>query len=184
MAKFNTGDWVEITPNPDYSWSEWTPIHDDFCGAVGKIMEVQEDFMSGVAGEDNDKIKVAVDFKECKYDDKHTHYWMWFLKRHVIHSTKEDAESKQTMRKQGSELQQWEATKKRIVDDGLRKLFTPPSYRRRKKSVQSVPKEVDLWDEKTDPMIPLPGSTIKDDDGVIELPDDDDIDDWFDNYGP
>lgn len=177
MAKFNKGDWVEITPNPDHSWSEWSETHDDFCGAIGQIIDVAEDFRSQF--EDNDKIKVVVDFKHEKYKTGHKRYWLWFLKRHVIHSTKKEAESRQELRRQGSELQQWEATRKRIVNDSLRNVFVPRSQRKKE-----VPKEVDMWEEDTDPAIPLPGSINKDDNGVIELPDDDDLMDWFDQYGP
>lgn len=178
MAKFNKGDWVEITPNPDNSWHEWTETHDEFCGAIGQIINVDEDHRSQF--EDTDRIQIiVVDFKEEKNKAGFKRYWLWFLKRHVVHSTKEEAEKKQELRRQGSELQQWEATRKRIVNDSLRDVFVPPSQRKKE-----VPAEVDIWEEDTDPVIPLPGSINKGDDGVIELPDDEDLDDWFSQYGP
>lgn len=180
MSKFNVGDWVEITPTPDYTWDEWTKTHDDFCGAIGVIEEVQEH----IHFEDHDMIKVVVDFKEAKYDPKFHRYWVWFLKKHVVMSSKEQAETRQHLRKQGSDLQKWEATKKKATDNILSKVFKPKKTKRRKKVKKSVPEDVELWDEKTDPMIPLPDSIIKDDNGVIELPDDDDIDSWFNQHGP
>ena len=176
--KFNVEDWVEITPNPDHSWTEWTSIHDDFCGAIGKITKIEPD---PLGNEDNDKIKVAVDFKEYKYDKIHTHYWMWFLKRHVIISSKSKSETRQNLRKQGSDLQQWEVIKKRILDNNLGSLFTPQAYRK-EKSIAS--EEADPWNEKTDPLIPLPGTLSRDDNGVILIPDDVDLDesDWDDLF--
>jgi len=173
MAKFKIGDWVEITPNPDTSWSEWSTNHDSFCGAIGYIGEIRDSFSQF---EDNDKIKIIVDFREDVFGGGYNRYFLWFLKRHVILSNKTSEETKQNLRKRGSELQRWEATKRSVVDKSLKKVFSPQKKKK-------VPEKVDIWDEKTDPMISIPKRT---NDKTFDLFDDGiDIDDWLnDTFGP
>lgn len=155
MASFQVGDWVEITPTPDKRWNRWSSEHDEFCGAIGYIAD-----QNTLTNE----VKVVVDFMEDKWTPGVTKYWLWFLDSHLILSSQNKAKSRQALRKVGSELQKWEETKKRKTDEALKHFFVPKTEETKKKD---VPEQLELeplsedetedWEDKTDPIIPLPG---------------------------
>lgn len=168
MASFQIGDWVEITPTPDKNWNRWSSDHDEFCGAIGYIAD-QNTLTS--------EVKVVVDFMEDKWVPGTFKYWLWFLDSHIIPSTQDKAKSRQALRKVGSELQKWEATKKRKTDEALKHFFIPKTEEPEdsEKIEKTVPEQLELeplsseseeetqeWEDKTDPIIPLPGKDFFD----------------------
>ena len=42
MAKFVKGDYVQITPRPDYSWEHWTEAHTNLCDKICRVVKVTE----------------------------------------------------------------------------------------------------------------------------------------------
>lgn len=145
---YDVGEWVEITTKADRSWKEWAPAHDDFIGEIGEVIDIEPDPQGR---EGDDKIKVQVDFQEEKYRAGHTVYFLWFLKRHVSHSTKSDAKIRQNLRAAGNELQEWEKTKRKALDKNLKSVFGPEP--------KPTPKKVEMpeveWEEPTQPSIPI-----------------------------
>jgi len=181
MASFEVGDWVEIRSTPDPYWTDWTTRHDEFCGAMGEIVEIENNFSSQFSGDD--RVKIVVDFQYDKYGMSTSKYYLWFLMRHIIKSDKLAAQTRQNLRLQGDKLQEWEAIKRKKTNDGLANIFGGTKSKSKPKPV-TVPEPPklespdDIWEQDTDPGIPLPGSTI---DAFADL--DDDLKQWLANVG-
>jgi hypothetical protein len=143
MALFKETDWVQITPNSDKSWKRWnnnSTYYDNFRNQIGQIQEIDED-------PDNRSqmiYKVSVYFSQDIYDGYDYlvkgNYTAYFREKHLIRSSKYEADLRINRQKAGNDLQEWENFKKKTTDDMLRQVFCPP-----KKDT------TDQWNLKTDP---------------------------------
>lgn len=161
MATFKPGDWVQVTPTPDNGWYFWSPMYDQACGRGGKVIQIELDPGNG----EGDLLEIEVDLPSGKER-------MIFKDRHLILSTRYDAELSEHHRKAAEELHKWERLKREKTDEMLRYIF---GREREKKESSYDPNEfiladypdeemdwedpeADEWEDvTTSPMIPLPG---------------------------
>lgn len=150
MGRFNTGDWVEITDTPDEQWIHWHQTNNDFCGAIGQIVQVEE---TASVYEDDDIVWIAVDFQFDKFrpGTGQTWYKARFLKKHIVaKTTKLDATTRANLRTAGRKLQEWESVKRKAVDKGLKGVFGREP-RAPAKVELPVNDEEDPWEVATSP---------------------------------
>lgn len=128
MAAFKEGDWVKITPTADKKWQRWANnahYYNNFLDQIGVIEEIDED----PSCPDTLIYKIKVYFVENVYDGYEYlgpgNYCEYFKDRHLIKSSKYEADLKISRYKAGNELQEWENFKKKTTDDMLRKVFAP-----------------------------------------------------------
>lgn len=159
MAFFKEGDWVKITPNPDRNWKRWngnSAYYNNFLNQIGQIQDIDED------PDESGRMlyRITVYFTEEIYDGyeylaKGNHV-AYFREKHLIRSSKYEADLIKNRQKVGDELQEWENFKKKTTDDMLRYVFSPPKK-----------ENSDQWNLKTDPnFVPDYNSYKKSDDDV------------------
>jgi hypothetical protein len=145
---FNLGDWVQITPTPDYKWSQWynsRDIYQEYLDKIGVIEFVADD--DERPGESLYAVKVKFPFGLGQLQPGE--YYEWFRGEHLIRSSKSNANLRYNMVTAGRELQEWERFKKKSTDDMLRKIFLPdPEPEEKKDSVKENKKNDDpnQWD--------------------------------------
>ena len=171
MAIFKERDWVQITPHPDERWEYWTQEHTSMAGMIGEIVEMED-------APDDPNLKFL---RIVVYDDEDNPLKQeWFLEKHVILSTRYNKVLEDELHKACDELQKWEAQKKNMVNDSLKKAFgiipleTPKKKKKKKDSTASLqvatPIE-EVWDDTTDE---IDQATI---DEVLEILDEFEYDD-------
>lgn len=139
---FKKGDWVQITPTPDLSWSQWRTsqdIYKDFLDRIGSIENVSED--DERPGEF--LYAVRVNFPEGLGQMGPGHYYEWFRADHLIRSSQSNARLRENMAAAGKELQEWENFKKKSTDKMLKHIFAPEPKEENKKD------DPNQWDLKT-----------------------------------
>ena len=155
MATFKKGDWVQITPRPDPYWQHWNSAHDAMVGMIGRIVEMEKDPDDG-----------ALTFVQVLIYDESLDPLMqeWFLERHLILSTRYDKVLEDELHKACDELQKWEAKKKNMVDDSLRKAFgyeteekEKPKKKTKKKSTSALEvsheEDCEKWEDDTEEIL-------------------------------
>jgi hypothetical protein len=153
MAKFKEGDWVEITSTPDKKWQRWSnnpEYYDNFAGKVGIIAEID----SSKDPQGNILYKIGVEFQRDIRDGYSTlpagKYYEWFMDKHLLNSSKYEAEIRKERAKAAVELQEWEKFKKKSTDDALRKVFAPEIPKKEEKTLE-VDDPYDPWNVATNP---------------------------------
>jgi hypothetical protein len=132
MAAFKAGDWVMVTPNPDLRWEHWTRDHTVFVGEYAEIVDIQSDQMDP---------NIEYYYLRLNSQDEEKSSEAWFLPKHVILARKADVYSSNNLKNACNELQEWEAKKRKLIDDSLRSVFGRP---RQKKEVRPLRKRVAL----------------------------------------
>jgi hypothetical protein len=156
---FKIGDWVQITPTPDYRWSQWynsRDIYQEYLDKIGVINFIVDD--DERPGEFLYAVKVK--FPNGLGNLGPGEYYEWFKSDHLIHSSKSRASVRENMIEAGKKLQEWEAFKKKSTHDMLKKIFAPEESKPEKLDKQDDPNQ---WDLKTDPKDQ--NSRYEDDDG-------------------
>ena len=119
---FKVGDWVQITPAPDYRWNQWynsRDIYQEYLDKIGIIQFVSEDedrpgeFLYAV------KVKFPHGLGNLGPGD----YYEWFKEDHLIRSSQANANLRYNMAQAGKELQEWENFKKKSTDKMLKHIF-------------------------------------------------------------
>ena len=142
---FNVGDWVQITPTPDYRWGQWynsRDIYQEYLDKIGVIQFVAED--DDRPGESLYAVKVKFPFGLGNLGPGE--YYEWFRGEHLIRSSQSQANLRYNMATAGKELQEWENFKKRSTDDMLRRVFVPDS---KDESIDDKKDDSSQWDLKT-----------------------------------
>ena len=140
---------MQITPQPDSRWSEWSDVHDCFCGKVGPI---RDEFSDPDTGEVF--YNVEVNFPYGLDTAPAGWYYIHFKDDHLILSTQYDSELVEHREKVERELQEWERFKRKSLDDALRDVFTNSSSRdtddikKAEERRSRIPDPIDMWDDK------------------------------------
>jgi hypothetical protein len=119
---FKVGDWVQITPTPDYRWSQWynsRDIYQEYLDKIGQIEFISED--DERPGEFLYAVKVNFPFGLGNLDPGH--YYEWFKEDHLIISSQSNANLRFNMAQAGKELQEWEDFKRKSTDKMLKHIF-------------------------------------------------------------
>lgn len=118
MAKFNVGDWVEITPTPDRRSEIWdNGIHDHFCGKIGTVDDIAEDDQGSV-------YKITAYFDSYKAFGQPGNYTAWFEDRHFIKSSQYNFKIKYQLNKEYEEYMRVEKKLKNLRDKYLKEVFS------------------------------------------------------------
>lgn len=139
---FNLGDWVQITPTPDYKWNQWynsRDIYQEYLDKIGVIEFVADD--DDRPGESLYAVKVKFPFGLGNL--KPGEYYEWFRGEHLIRSSQSSANLRYNMATAGRDLQEWEKFKRKTTDDMLRHIFAPEEPEQIKKD------DPNQWDLKT-----------------------------------
>ena len=150
---FKVGDWVQITPTPDYRWSQWygsKDIYKEYLDKIGVIEFVADD--DERPGEFLYAVKVHFPLGLGNLDPGH--YYEWFKDSHLIRSTKSNANLRSNMAQAAKELQEWEAFKKKSTDKMLQHIFGQEEPKPKKDDPNQwdlkTPTDPDHYDEKYD----------------------------------
>lgn len=141
MAKFKEGDWVQVTPQSDWTWSGWTALHDEYCGKIGYIERIW-DF------DDHTTYDVTVNFPYGFKGNNPGKYYVSFLSDHLILSSKYDSELSEQRERAGKELQEWEQFKRKATDDILRRAFSPQREEEDEEKIRK--EEEEAWEAVTE----------------------------------
>jgi hypothetical protein len=123
VAKFEKGDWVQIIPSPDTRSDLWTVEHNKFCGKVGQIIDTNEE--DGYVS----LYRVSVHFN-YKQASLYGSYSVWFEDKHVIKSSKWEADRASALNKEYEEYMRTESNIKKRRDDLLRNIFCEPEEKK------------------------------------------------------
>jgi len=143
MAKFNEGDWVEVTPHPDPRSTVWNDyVHNKFCGHIGYIEEISETSDGGFI------INVCVFFDEGVFGEQGNRY-AWFEDKHLILSSEWEATRKVSLKREYEEYMRVEKKLKQKRDEILSEIFTPEHIKNKKQEEQKafLEKEYDTEDD-------------------------------------
>lgn len=125
MAKFNVGDWVEVTPTPDTRWSEWTTEHSAFVSRIGQIVEIWPDW-THTDNRDEDWCKVQTYFADGTMATGPGWYFVSFKKRHLILTTPSNAQQYLFDEEAAAETNNYEAFVRAKRDQIFRYIFRDP----------------------------------------------------------
>lgn len=134
MAKFQKGDWVQIVPSPDTRSEVWTSDHNKFCGKVGEVIDTN-DF-----DKDMPLLRVSV-FFNYKKPSIYGYHSAWFEDKHVILSSKWEADRAIYLNEEYERYMRTESNMKKRRDELLKNIFTEPEPE----------KEADLEEKPYDP---------------------------------
>ena len=143
---FKIGDWVQITPTPDYRWNQWynsRDIYQEYLDKIGVIEFIAED--DERPGEHLYAVKVYFPFGLGNLDPGH--YYEWFKDSHLIRSTQSNANLRSNMAQAGRELQEWENFKKKSTDRMLKHIFGQEEEKKQNK--KNTYDNSNEWDLKT-----------------------------------
>ena len=142
MATFKVGSWVQITPHPDTRWEYWSDDHSALTGEFGEITEIE-------VPEDDPSVTYFHIVVYDEHDDPCGQ--QWFLGRHMIMATKYDNVVNKNFQKICDDLQKWEKKRRKMLDDGLRRVFglSEDSDGEKKKKICAM-KGADMWEETTE----------------------------------
>ncbi len=126
MANLKINDWVKITPTPDTSSDVWTSTHNKYCDKIGKIIDINDMY------DDMLLVRVSVNFK-YKQSYLAGDHSAWFEDKHVIKSSKWEAERIVYMNEKLEEYKSFEESVKKKRDKMLKEIFTDQEAEKRKK---------------------------------------------------
>mgnify|MGYP003334615430 FL=1 len=109
MANLKINDWVKITPTPDTSSDVWTSTHNKYCDKIGKIIDINDMY------DDMLLVRVSVNFK-YKQSYLAGDHSAWFEDKHVIKSSKWEAERIVYMNEKLEEYKSFEESVKKKRD--------------------------------------------------------------------
>lgn len=126
MAKFQKDDWVQICPTPDTRSDVWTAAHNKFCGKIGQIIETNE------FDENMPLFRVSVHFnyKQTALYGSHS---AWFEDKHVIKSSKWEADRIYSLNQEYEQYMRTESNMKKRRDEILKNIFCEPEPPKEKK---------------------------------------------------
>lgn len=119
MAKFERGDWVQIVPTPDTGSDVWTAAHNKFCGKIGQIIDLNDEDPNMQLF----RVSVHFNYKQAALYGSHS---VWFEDKHVVKSSKWEADRTTTLNKQYEEYMVTESNIKRRRDELLKNIFCEP----------------------------------------------------------
>jgi len=124
MAKLKVNDWVHIVPSPDTKSDVWTSSHNKFCDKIGKIIDINDEY------DDMLLVRVSVHFqyKQSYLTGEHS---VWFEDKHVVKSSKWEADRIVHQNEKLDEYQLFEASYKRKRDKILKDIFTDHEAKKR-----------------------------------------------------
>lgn len=145
MAKLKINDWVRITPTPDTKSDVWTSTHNKYCDKIGKIIDINDMY------DDILLVRVSVNFK-YKQSYLTGDHSAWFEDKHLIKSSKWEAERIVHRNEKLEEYKLLEASVKRKRDEMLRDIFTDKEEekRRKLKEAQKAIDEIKKIEEQKD----------------------------------
>lgn len=119
MTKFQKDDWVQVVPSPDTRSDVWTAAHNKFCGKIGQIIDLNDDDPGMLL------IRVAVHFnyKQASLYGLHS---AWFEDKHVVKSSKWEADRIVALNKEYEEYTRTESNMKKRRDEILKSIFCEP----------------------------------------------------------
>jgi len=126
MAKFQKDDWVSITPTPDTMSDVWTSVHNKYCGKIGKIIDINDYYENKILL----RVSVYFEYKLTSLSGEHS---AWFEDKHVIKSSKWEADRVTYLNKKFEEYKRFEANIKKKRDKILKDIFTDPEIEERKR---------------------------------------------------
>lgn len=126
MAKFAKNDWVKILPSPDTRSDVWTSSHNKFCDKIGKIIDINDSY------DDMILLRVAVNF-EYKMTSLSGEHSAWFEDKHLIKSSKWEADRIVYLNDKFEEYKRFESSIKKKRDEMLKNIFTDEEAEKRKK---------------------------------------------------
>jgi hypothetical protein len=126
MTKFAKSDWVQIVPSPDTRSDVWTSDHNKFCGKVGEIIDTNE------FDKDMPLFRVSVYFN-YKKPSIYGYHSAWFEDKHVILSSKWEADRATYLNEEYERYMRTESNMKKRRDELLKKVFTVPEEPKKEK---------------------------------------------------
>lgn len=126
MAKLNLNDWVKILPSPDTRSDVWTSAHNKFCDKIGKIIDINDQYDNMLLV----RVSVKFEYKQSYLTGEHS---AWFEDKHLIKSSKWEADRIVHQNQKLEEYQRFEASVKRKRDKILKDIFTDQEEEKRKK---------------------------------------------------
>jgi len=148
MAKFVKGDVVQVTPNIDWRWDQWSSDHSQLCSKICNIVDIKYESWTNQT------------FVEVSYRGKR----VWFLDHHLIVVDDYEEIYFESIHRACEELQRHERICKKLRDEILSDVFTPEEYKSSRNEVDVQKEKSDDeffkdWEEvTTKEVIPLPGN--------------------------
>ena len=148
MAKLKVNDWVHIVPSPDTKSDVWTSSHNKFCDKIGKIIDISDEYDDMLLV----RVSVHFEYKQSYLTGEHS---VWFEDRHLVKSSKWEADRIVHQNEKLDEYQKFEATVKRKRDKILKDIFTDHEAKKREeeralKKAQKALDEIRQVEEKKD----------------------------------
>jgi len=149
MAKFVKGDYVQITPRPDYSWEHWTEAHTNLCDKICRVVKVTEGDWVG-------EVYVEVEYRGTR---------VWFRDNQMIKVKKSNEIYDDVLKEAIHNLNKREDMFKKMRDEILEDIFGEPRKEETDKLIEEPAIDPDPddqffddWEEQTTKdIIPLPG---------------------------
>lgn len=155
MANFNLGDYVQITPIPEESWSLWEKgVHGLFAGRIGYIDKIIPDILMP-----NDRFEdivfVVSAFEPGVFDSGPGNYFTFFKKRHLIKLSDSEIDVEQLEQLEQLEvLEEFENITKSNRDKIFKYIFSSDKEREEiklKEKIEEIEKEeLSCWEDKTE----------------------------------
>jgi len=138
MAKFSKGDWVKILPSPDTKSDVWTSSHNKFCDKIGKIIDLSDNYDDILLL----RVSVYFDYKINSLSGEHS---AWFEDKHVIRSSKWEADRIDYLNDKFEEYKKFEISVKNKRDKILKDIFTDEEEKRREeeRALREAKKAID-----------------------------------------
>ena len=119
MAKFDKDDWVQVVPTPDTRSDVWTANHNKFCGKIGQIIDTNEDDPAMPLL----RVSVHFNYKQSSLYGLHS---AWFEDKHVIKSSKWEADRVTSLNEEYEQYMRTESNIKKRRDELLKNIFCEP----------------------------------------------------------
>tara|TARA_R110000824_G_C15204370_1_gene676001 strand:- start:1271 stop:1972 length:702 start_codon:yes stop_codon:yes gene_type:complete len=141
MATFVKGDHVQITPQVDWQWDQWSEDHTEFCEKVCTIAEVKYEQWT-------DQIYIHVEHRGKR---------LWFLDRHAIKVKNYHEVYSEAIRAAAQKLNETEQICKKLRDEMLSEVFGVDYTSDDEETVKD--ELYDDWEEvTTKEVVSLPGN--------------------------
>jgi len=140
MATFVKGDSVQVTPNVDWKWDQWSYDHTNLCDKVCTVTDVRfEQWIN--------QLYVEVDYRGMR---------VWFKDHHLIKVDDYEEVFQESIHRACEELQKHEKICKKLRDEILDGVFGDGEPRQEEEQDDDI---FDDWqDVTTKEVIPLPGN--------------------------
>jgi len=138
MAKLKINDWVQVLPSPDTKSDVWTSSHNKFCDKIGKIVDINDQYDDMLLV----RVSVKFEYKQSYLTGEHS---AWFEDKHVIKSSKWEADRIVHQNEKLDEYQLFEASYKRKRDKILKDIFTDHEAKKREeeRALREAKKAID-----------------------------------------